>query len=91
MKEHGDNYGYGGYSNTPSSNLNPGYNQYSMSGANGANGVPRSGVQAPPPPPHKDMNAPRVPMKLGKSQSREQPPPVTEKRKSWFGKRFSKA
>jgi len=89
MRDDGNNYGFNGYGNT-NSHLNPGHNQYNMSGASG---VPRSSNQAPPPPPHGQNSAPpRVPMKLGKTNSNtmsEKPAPA-EKRKSWFGKRFSK-
>jgi len=88
LREDGGNYGFNGYGNT-NSHLNNGYNQYNMSGASG---VPRSSNQGPPPPPHSQSNAPpRVPVKLGKtiSNTNEKPAPA-EKRKSWFGKRFSK-
>jgi hypothetical protein len=52
--------------------------------------------QGPPPLPRKDSAASRAPIKLGSSRANspstyEVPRPLAgEKRKSWFGKRFSK-
>ena len=50
--------------------------------------------QAPPPLPRKEI-APRVPIKLGAASGNVHPaaqrPGAGEKRKSWFGKRFSKS
>lgn len=93
MKDLGESYGFNGFGNTPQ-NLTPGFNQYSI---NGSNGAQRQGNnyqnQGQPQVPRKEINGPRVPMKLGKSNGNaqnERPSPV-EKRKSWFGKRFSKA
>lgn len=88
LRDNGDNYGFNGYGNT-NSQLNNGYTQYHMSGANN---IPRSSNQGPPPPPHGQNNAPpRVPMKLGKTVSNTDTKSApAEKRKSWFGKRFSK-
>ena len=99
-KDPGDNYGLNGFGNipqyaTPGSGLNQ---QYTASGSNGyqrqGNGYQSQNTgQGPPPLPRKESTGPRVPMKLGKSNGNSQPekPAVNEKRKSWFGKRFSKA
>lgn len=61
-------------------------------------GVYQSPVGGPPPPPRKEIaqGPPRVPIKLGSSAAsgpttyQAPRPGAGEKRKSWFGKRFSK-
>jgi hypothetical protein len=69
--------------------------------ANGANGAQRQGngypSQGPPPVPRKETPMARVPIKLNGSSGNVGPGgqnlqrPAVEKRKSWFGKRFSRA
>jgi len=94
-KEPAETYGFNGFGSNPQylppgSGLN---DQYSPSGAQ------RQGDgyqhQGPPPLPRKESaGPPRVPIKLGTSSgnvlSKDTRPAVGEKRKSWFGKRFSK-
>lgn len=98
VKEPGESYGFNGFGANPQypppgSSLKE--QQYGASSQQSqANGY---GNQAPPAVPHK-ASAARVPIKLGKSNSNGNagPPPTeyqrpaAEKRKSWFGKRFSK-
>jgi len=94
-KDPAETYGFNGFGSTPQY-LAPG------SGINdqyGTNGAQRQGNgyqhQGPPPLPRKESaGPPRVPIKLGSSSgnvlSKDTRPAVGEKRKSWFGKRFSK-
>jgi hypothetical protein len=100
-----DNYGFNGFDSSQQPQLRQiGPNSYGgypgqqaeMPAINGYQGqgngmpplVPRKGIQGAPP---------RVPIKLGTSAgggnpgTYEAPKPVNEKRKSWFGKRFSRA
>jgi len=101
-KEPGESYGFNGFGNNlqippPGSNLQE---QYVANSSNGAqrqgNGYPSKG---PPPVPRKEVPVARVPIKLNASsgnigpggQNQAQRPAAGEKRKSWFGKRFSKA
>jgi len=97
VKEPGENYGFNGFGANPQY-LPPGSGlreqQYGgNSPQNQGNGY---GNQGPPPVPQKG-SAVRVPIKLGKSNGNAGPPQndpqktaAGEKRKSWFGKRFSK-
>jgi len=94
-KDHVETYGFNGFGSAPQY-LPPG------SGINdqfGLNGAQRQGNgyqhQGPPPLPRKESaGPPRVPIKLGASSgnvlSKDSRPATGEKRKSWFGKRFSK-
>ena len=88
-----ETYGFSGFGNTPQylppgSGLNE---QYFSNGGPVQQGHPNQG---PPPLPRKE-SAPRLPIKLGATsenvQSTEKRPGAGEKRKSWFGKRFSKS
>jgi len=95
QKDPAETYGFNGFGNNPQY-LPPG------SGINDLNGAQRQGNgyqhQGPPPLPRKESAGPRVPIKLGtssgnvlsKESSKEARPAAGEKRKSWFGKRFSK-
>jgi hypothetical protein len=95
MKESSENYGLDGFGATPQlSPLDHGLEQYV------SNGTPRkvnNGYmnQAPPPVPQKGGSATlRKPIKLGTTSGNAGPAiqaPVPEKRKSWFGRRFSRA
>lgn len=103
-KEPVETYGFNGFGNVPQL-ASPGAGLTDTIGHNGANGVQRPAnryANQEPPPPTKDINGPRVPMKLGKPNGNignngYNAPPITqarpapEKRKSWFGKRFSRA
>jgi len=90
-KDPGETYGFNGFGNTPQY-LPPGSSLNEQYGSNGAQRQ-GDGYMNPPPLPRKESGPPRVPIKLGASSgnvlSKEARPP-TEKRKSWFGKRFSK-
>ena len=97
VKEPEDNYGFNGFGGNPQY-APPGSGlQEQQFGSGGqsrqANGFP---TQVPPQVLRKDT-AGRQPIKLGKSnpnavpQSDPQRPAAGEKRKSWFGKRFSKS
>jgi hypothetical protein len=97
QKDLGEVYGFNGFGGTP---------QYQPPGIGineqyGANGAQRQGngyqTHGPPPLPTKEsVGPPRVPIKLGASSGnagvlvKEGRPSAGEKRKSWFGKRFSK-
>jgi len=97
QKDLGEVYGFNGFGGTP---------QYQPPGIGineqyGSNGAQRQGnsyqAQGPPPLPRKESaGPPRVPIKLGASSgnggvlTKEGRPSAGEKRKSWFGKRFSK-
>lgn len=99
VKEPGENYGFNGFGANPQiapigANLQE---QYVATGTNGAqrqgNGYPSQGS---PPVPRKEGSIPRVPIKLNASSANVGPGgqnqrPVAEKRKSWLGRRFSKA
>jgi len=91
-KEPTETYGFNGFGNTP---------QYAPPGSGiaeqwGSNGAQRQGngyANQAPPLPRKDVG-PRVPIKLGATSGNAGAtarPSAGEKRKSWFGKRFSKA
>jgi hypothetical protein len=89
-KEPNDNYGFNGFGNTPHVTLpHVGVEQYGSNGAQRqGNGYP----DQPPPPPRKEVGS-KVPIKLGQTSGnvgRPEARPSPEKRKSWFGKRFSK-
>lgn len=95
-KEPVDNYGFNGFGNNP---------QYAPPGSglneNSYNGAQKPGnsyqSQAPPPVPQKQDTGPRAPIKLGASTGNAGADtsiptrPTAEKRKSWFGRRFSKS
>lgn len=93
-KEPAEIYGFNGFGSNPQY-LPPGSGIGEQYGANGAqrqgNGYQRDG---PPPLPRKESAGQRVPIKLGSTDGNvvkeEIRPVVGEKRKSWFGKRFSK-
>jgi len=95
VKEPGESYGFNGFGGNP---------QYPPPGSGlqeqqAPNGQQRQGngysTQGPPPVPRKETVT-RVPIKLGKTSGNAGPPndpqrpAAGEKRKSWFGKRFSK-
>lgn len=90
-KEPGETYGFTGFGNNPKYGLNEQYVQ------NGGPVQQGNGYQneKPPPLPRKESMGLRAPMKLGttsgNAQSSGQRPGAGEKRKSWFGKRFSKS
>ena len=89
-----ETYGLAGFGNTPHYGLNEHYVSNSGPVQQG-NGYYTNGYQSqgPPPPPRKE-SAPRVPIKLGATSGNavlEKRPGAVEKRKSWFGKRFSKS
>lgn len=98
-KEPGETYGFNGFGGTPQY-APPGSGLQDQYVANSANGAQRQGNgyqnQGPPPVPRKE-SASRVPIKLGASsgnvspQNESERPSTGEKRKSWFGKRFSKS
>jgi len=99
VKEPGEAYGFTGFGNTPQY-APPGSALQEQYVANSANGAQRQGngyqSQGPPAVPRKE-SAYRGPIKLGATsgnagpQNESQRPPAGEKRKSWFGKRFSKS
>jgi hypothetical protein len=91
-KDAGESYGFNGFNNNPQ-NLTPSFNQYPTNGQNGAQRQGSYQNQGQPQVPRSEQNIPRVPMKLGKTNSNTQneKPAPADKRKSWFGKRFSKA
>jgi len=95
QKDPAETYGFNGFGNTPHY-LPPGSGineQYSSNSTHRqVNGYQHQG---PPPLPRKEpAGPPRVPIKLGATSGNVGPkdgrPAVGEKRKSWFGKRFSK-
>lgn len=102
VKEPGESYGFNGFGNNPQI-LPPGNHLQEQYVANSSNGAQRQGNgyqnQGPPPVPRKEVPVARVPIKLNASsgnvgpggQNQAQRPPAGEKRKSWFGKRFSRA
>ena len=95
MKEPSENYGLEGFGANPQfAPPGHGLEQYA------SNGAPRQvnngyKSQVPPPVPQKGSSATlRKPIKLGATSGNAGPAilaPVPEKRKSWFGRRFSKA
>lgn len=97
VKEPTENYGFNGFGGNPHI-LPPGsglQEQYSSGAQRQGNGYY---TQGPPPLPRKESVGPRVPIKLGATSGNAQPPTygvqrpgAGEKRKSWFGRRFSKA
>ena len=94
-KEPMENYGLNSFGGNPSIQP-PGYNINEQH--YGSNGTQQQGYGQPvygqpPPVPRKEDAASRVPIKLGAGESGGQStrPPAAEKRKSWFGKRFSKS
>jgi len=98
-KEPGETYGFSGFGNAPQY-APPGIGLQEQYVANSANGAQRQGNgyqnQGPPAVPRKESTS-RVPIKLGATsgnagpQNESQRPSAGEKRKSWFGKRFSKS
>lgn len=98
-KEPGETYGFNGFGGNPQY-APPGSALQEQYVANPSNGAQRQGngyqSQGPPPVPRKE-SASRVPIKLGATSGNAGPqnesprPPTGEKRKSWFGKRFSKS
>jgi len=97
QKDLAEAYGFNGFGGNPQY-LPPGIGineQY------GSNGLQQQGngyqTQGPPPLPRKESAPPRVPIKLGATSGNAGPrmqeggrPSAGEKRKSWFGKRFSR-
>lgn len=93
QKDPAETYGFNGFGNTPQY-LPPGsgINEYGAYGGQQGGGYQQQG---PPPVPRKEPGAPRgPPIKLGPSSGpnliSKEARPSNEKRKSWFGKRFSK-
>jgi hypothetical protein len=95
VKEPQETYGFNGFGTTPQ--FAPQAN--GMSGQQNGYGAQRGphGYEQGPQVPRKLGKAtPNQPMKLGDTSGNAGPPPVQhpevgEKRKSWFGKRFSKS
>ncbi|EPE29675.1 hypothetical protein GLAREA_00835 [Glarea lozoyensis ATCC 20868] len=90
IKEPQETYGFNGFGTTPQ--FAPQAN--GMNGQRGPHGYVEQ--QGPPPPRKLGKSSPSQPMKLGDTSGNVGPPPtqrpdVGEKRKSWFGKRFSKS
>jgi hypothetical protein len=102
QKDLGESYGFNGFGADPQIQP-PGAHLQEQYVANGSNGAQRHGNgypnQGPPPVPRKEGPVGRVPIKLNPSsgnvglggQNPGQRPGAGEKRKSWFGKRFSRA
>jgi hypothetical protein len=102
VKELEEDYGFSGFGANPQIQP-PGAHLQEQYIANGPNGAQRQGNgypnQGPPPVPRKEAPIARVPIKLNASsgnvgpggQNQGQRPGAGEKRKSWFGKRFSRA
>lgn len=100
QKEPMENYGLNGFGGNPSMQP-PGYNineQYQVSNGTqqqgyGQQSYGQQGYGQPPPVPRKEAPNSRVPIKLGAGENGGPPtrPLAAEKRKSWFGKRFSKS
>jgi len=94
QKDLGEVYGFNGFGSNPQY-LPPGIG---INERYGPNGEQRQGDgyrnQRPPPLPRKESVGPRVPMKLGATSgnagAKDSRPSAGEKRKSWFGKRFSR-
>ena len=95
-KEPVEIYGFTGFGNSPQY-LPPGSGLNEQYISNGGPVQQGNGYQnqGPPPVPRKESTGPRVPIKLGATSGNAQPmekrPGAGEKRKSWFGKRFSKS
>jgi len=88
QKEPMDNYGFNGFGgNAPIQP--PGYNINEQQQYYGSNGTQQQSYGQPPQVPRKEHPESRVPIKLGAGENGGSPSPG-EKRKSWFGKRFSK-
>jgi hypothetical protein len=96
VKEPQETYGFNGFGTTPQ--FIPQVNGFN--GQQSVNGMQRApngyADQGPPPPRKLGKQSPNQPMKLGNTNGNTGPPPaqrpdVGEKRKSWFGKRFSKS
>lgn len=102
LKDLGESYGFNGFGAHPQIQP-PGAHLQEQDVANGSNGAQRQGNgypnQRPPPVPRKEGPVGRVPIKLNPSSGNVgvgglnpgQRPGAGEKRKSWFGKRFSRA
>lgn len=95
QKDIGEAYGFNGFGGNPE--IVPpgsGINEYGSYGAQPQGNGQQN--QGPPPMPRKESAGPRVPIKLGATNGyagdpqEAARPPVGEKRKSWFGKRFSR-
>lgn len=88
VKDLGEQYGFTGFGGGP---------QYAPPGVNLQEnfGTQRPSNGLPPPVPRKEVGPPRVPIRLGQTSGNAGPQPqrpaTAEKRKSWFGRRFSKA
>lgn len=103
VKEPGESYGFNGFGGNPQYPPPGSGLQEQQHGAVGqqrqGNGIPYQESQRPPQVPGKENTGGRVPIKLSKTNSNTGPPPqnnpqrpaAAEKRKSWFGRRFSKA
>jgi len=94
VKEPQETYGFNGFGNTPQ--YAPQANAYAPQGNGFSPQNNGYGDQGPAPPRKLGKSSPSQPMKLGNSTGNAGPPPVQrpdvgEKRKSWFGKRFSKS
>jgi hypothetical protein len=95
MKEPSENYGLDGFGGNPQyAPPGSGLEQYSSYGAAARQG--NGYMDQGPPPPQKIGSTLRKPIKLGATSGNAGPAmpaqaPVNEKRKSWFGRRFSKA
>jgi hypothetical protein len=93
QKDPAETYGFNGFGNAPQY-LPPGNGineQYGWNGAQQQGGGYHH--QGPPPVPRKEPASARGPIRLGASNANvitKDARPPTEKRKSWFGKRFSK-
>jgi hypothetical protein len=95
VKEPQETYGFNGFGTTPQftpqgNGMNAQQNGY------GAQRGPHGYDQGPQVPRKLGKSSPNQPMKLGDTSGNAGPPPaqrpdVGEKRKSWFGKRFSKS
>lgn len=98
VKEPGESYGFSGFGANPQfAPVGSGLQEeYRPNGSPGPSRPAYNQNQGPPAVPRKEVFN-RVPIKLGTSSGNAGPAPETkrpapsEKRKSWFGKRFSKA
>lgn len=89
MKDPGEQYGFIGFNGGDNSQYTVGGNLQEQRQGN-AQPAQRSTVL------RKESTGPRVPIKLGQTSGNAGPPPTQrpsagEKRKSWLGRRFSKA
>ncbi|KAG9238363.1 hypothetical protein BJ875DRAFT_57452 [Amylocarpus encephaloides] len=94
-KEPQESYGFNGFGTTPQF-APPGNGLNRQSSGNGAQRPPNGYQNQGPPPPAKSVNAPGGPIRLGETSGNAGAPPAQrlgagEKRKSWFGRRFSKS